>query len=397
VVQKRRSAAQAQAARLQREARRRRLKVIIPVVAGVVVIAVVVTVILLQPDPPPSKALRSAVLTGAPPITITGGSGTYSVVYRLESYDSSGKKSVSTEDVSVRRPFDGRVLVREGNPPSDTVQLDLRSTFALDGDYSTASAVHVGQAKPGVPLGDLRLDTAIDDLVAQKVFVAREQRTVLNRPCQVYRTGQALETLQVSAPTATDYADVCVDADGMELEEVGIERGKLSVYVVALEVTPQAQLTDDTFKIDGTPVPLEQGGTTTTEVDGTKAPVAGFAQFATTPSGFTHKPRYLVTVPQQPSTTGAPPPDPVVTYVDSYVNGNQIVIVEQGASIGAPTPTDAPSLDVDLGPLGKGKFLPGVEGNTLLLNPNADWFLRITGTMTSSALQQFAAGLKLSS
>jgi len=61
-----------------------------------------------------------------------------------------------------------------------------------------------------------------------------------------------------------------------------------------------------------------------------------------------------------------------------------------------PDTLKQPGTDVDLGVLGKGKFLPGVEGSSLVVQPNADWFVRVTGTMASAPLQQLAAGLKLS-
>jgi hypothetical protein len=214
----------------------------------------------------------------------------------------------------------------------------------------------------------------------------------------VYRTGQAIETLQVEAPTDADHADVCIDRAGLVLEEVAVVAGKLSFREVALEVDDAASLGDDVFAIQGDPLPLGQGGSELRPLDPSAAPTAGYWQFATAPPGFEHRGRYVLRepAPESSSTTTAPGTTsaPLESYVDVYVNGPTMLVVHQGPSAAEPTrdTTRAPALDA--GGLGSGHLLAGLVGSTLVTEPRTGWFVEITATLPSTTIGELAVTLQ---
>jgi hypothetical protein len=317
----------------------------------------------------------------------------YRAVYRAEGFGGS-TATVSTEEVSVQRPFDGRVSIREGEPPGGAARFEGRSSYGVYANYSDAGAAQVADDAPTVALGDVRVAASLDELVAQGLFVVGDRRRLLlpaqgsaqaqRRECQTYRTGSPLQGLKITAPTETDYVDVCLDATGLVIEEVAIVGDKLTQRLTAVSLEPDVTLDPAIFAIEGERVGPDQGGAEVTEVDRTVAPTAGYWGLDAAPAGFTHRGRYLV------AGEGS-------SHVDVYVRGVDIVTVRQGAPASEPDLTDAgPRRDIELGPLGTGQLLMRSIGPTLIAHPAGEAFVHVTGTLAPAELQAIARSLRQS-
>src|SRR2546430_14545652 len=117
--------------RPRRRRRRRRRNRRALVVLGVVVLVVVVTgVVLSQVDSAPSVSRTGSVKVAAKGEFAIGSADTYRVVYRNESF--AGRDHVvTTDDLTVRRPFDSRLDSKTGPPPGKDDSSQTVSTFGL--------------------------------------------------------------------------------------------------------------------------------------------------------------------------------------------------------------------------------------------------------------------------
>ncbi len=245
VHRRRQDAAHRTAAARKAARRRRRLKAL----AGVVAVAVVVTgvVFLLRDgsdgDPNdraagPEGAGRHGCPRRSPPPRPPTGPSTGPSPTRERS------RTISTEVVAVQRPFDGRVAILDGEPPGGASRFEGRSTFGVYANYSEAGAVQAAADAPTVALGDLRLGASLDELVRQGLFVLGDRRRAKlgteTRECQTYRTGSPLQSLKITAPTGTDYVDVCLDSTGLILEELAVADGKPTQRLIATSLEVDA-------------------------------------------------------------------------------------------------------------------------------------------------------------
>jgi hypothetical protein len=321
---------------------------------------------------------------------LTAAPASYHAVYRVQTFDKK-RSAVATQELFVRRPFDGRVLIRNGEPPGGAVKYDARSQYTRYGNYANPASPQVAGEPPNVAVGDLRLEASLDDLVGSRLFVPRDRRRVLDRECQVYRTGSPLESLEVKAPKKSDYADACVDQAGIVLEEVAVSAGNVTQHVTAIEVSVDAPLGDDTFQIDGTPVGFEQGGAELSELDPSSLPAPSYWQMANAPEGFSHRGRYLLKTADTTSESGAA----VTSWVDAYVRGIDLVVVQQGPDAALPTANPDAGPTVELGALGTGRLSLGVASTSLVAHPVPGFFVEVTATLPSQALQALTSSLAL--
>ena len=337
-------------------------------------------------DDPPSAELRAKRTSGGA-LAVSAQPSAYRTVYRAENYEGEGV-TVSTEEVAVQRPFEGRVAILEGEPPGGTVRFEGRSAFARYANYTDAGAVQVAGDAPAVALGDLRLAASLDELVKQGLFVIGDRRRARlggeTRDCQTYRTGSPLQGLKITAPTATDYVDVCLDASGLMLEELVVAGGKPTQRLVAMSLDLDARLDRALFTIEGERVGPDQGGAEVTEVDRTVAPAPGYWAPEAAPAGFEHHGRYRV---QGEGTA----------WADVYVRGIDLLTIRQGAPAAEPDLSDAgPGSDTDLGTLGAGKMLLRTNGPTAIAHPAGEAFVHVGGTLSPAEVQVIAAGLRRS-
>jgi hypothetical protein len=255
---------------------------------------------------------------------------------------------------------------------------------------------------PAAALGDLRFDGAIDDLVEAGIFEVRERRQVLGRECQVYRTGNLVESPPLAVPSATTYADVCIDAAGLVLEEVALVDGVAETYEIATVVEVDAPVDEQRFVIEGEPLTLDEGGNQLISLDPAVAPVDGYWVPATPPVGATHVARHTLRtpVPEDQAATGTSttvgPTDPsgryTDTYVDVYATGSTFVVVHQGIVAAATTRDTTLGKDVDAGALGPARVVFGATGSTLVAS-NDTWFVEVTGPLPATELAAIAATL----
>lgn len=386
------AAARTLAARRARSRHRRRQMLLGMAVVVVVAVGVLGFVELRRIEKrPPRPALRAALVKDASgPLALGPEPAGYHAVYRAESYQGS-KLTRSTEEVSIQRPFDGRVTIREGISPTGTIQFDGKSTL---GAYSNATSAGPGQLSDDAPteaFGDLRLTSSLDQLVAKGLFVPRERRHTLDRDCEVYRTGSPLQSLKITAPTATDYADACVNDAGLPLEEVTVVGGKLTQRLTATELVADPGFEPTTFTITGDPVGFDQGGSVLTPLDVNATPAPGYWQLDPAPAGFDHTGRYQLLSPDQ-ATQGAG--DPLSSYVDLYVRGIDVLVVRQGPKASEPDVSSAASAGdpVDLGSLGSGQLMLSSIGPIVAAHPG-DSFVQLTGTMSPADIRGLAGAL----
>ena len=367
--------------------RRRSLKAL----AAVVAVAVVITgVVLLVRDggdgDSPSAELQAQKVSGATgPLAPSAPPRSYRAVYRAEAYQG-GQVTVSTEHVAVQRPFDGRVTILEGEPPGGASRFEGRSTFGVYANYTEGGAVQAAADAPTVALGDLRLAASLDELVRQGLFVLGDRRRARvgseTRECQTYRTGSPLQSLKITAPTATDYVDVCLDSTGLILEELGVTGGNPSQRLIATSFETEPTLDPALFRIDAEKVGPDRGGAIVTEVDRTTAPAPGYWAPGTAPAGFSHQGRYKV----EGTNT---------SWADVYVRGVDLITIRQGTPAAEPDLSDAgPGTDADLGSLGAGKLLLRTIGPTVIGHPGAEAFVHVTGTIGPAEVQALASALR---
>jgi hypothetical protein len=317
----------------------------------------------------------------------------YRVTYRTESEGSSGF-TTGTQDLVVRRPFDATLTVHPDEGSTDDGDVVVTSRMGL---YSYATASGDPQVQAGLPtvaLGDVRFDGVLEDLVDAGLFVARERRAVLGRECQVYRTGQLVELVDVTAPTDDDYADVCIDATGLVLEQVMVQDGDAVTYEIATSVETDVTVTDDDFSITGEPLALDLGGNELVPLDATVAPAAGYWALPTPPDGYEHVGRYaLRSLPSEDATTttvGVVANETVETYVDVYRAGAAFVVVHQGDAALSPGRDTTVGTDVDAGALGSARVAYGLAGSTLVAGTDT-WFVEITAPLSAADLGTLAA------
>lgn len=334
-----------------------------------------------------------------PPVLDDAGElGSYRVVYRVEAFGPGGG-IVDTEVREVRRPFEARVETRAGAPPGDEVTTLSIWTFGVTeiGAIDQERATLLGE--PVVPNGEVGTTADLDDAFDAGVLVhLRQQQRIAGRVCHRYRTGGPVDVVQLSAPTAGDFADLCVDAAGLVLGESWVVDGDLFRRRTAVEVDTDVELDDDRFEHVGDPPRFADGGGLIGEVTpDSQFPDVDHWALTLAPDGFEHRGRFSFT----PSAGDAPPPvtgdaPGVVTGLsDVYEAGPEaVVVVNGGTSNDADALGDLSELDaVDLGELGTGHLRRRVRGGELLVRLEGGRFVKVHGTLSVDRLVEVARAL----
>ena len=299
-----------------------------------------------------------------------------------------------TEDLVVRAPFESHTDVRTNGSFSETREsaLGVAVTKPARGNpVALAPAPEAAGFRPGPIVGDA---------VEEGLLVAREQRTVAGRRCQVYRTSAVFGGTTFAAPTDDlEFVDVCIDADGLLLELVETFEGRYIRQRVAESVAidvdvDDAELTDLPHEQT---VPANQGGGSIRRVDPASAPVGPFLVVDAPPAGYELLGRFEVIPPQpdiaNPNTRG----QVVAATSDVYVNGASMITVERGARLDKADPWDPDDRfpDVDLGPVaGTGEFLAGFTGGEVRALLGSGRFVRVYGTAPLAELTAVARSLR---
>jgi hypothetical protein len=320
-------------------------------------------------------------------VRITSVPAAYTATYRVE--DRSGRNLVvTTERYWVRRPFDSRIETYSSSGRFEGLR---QSAFGVLVNQSPSSEPLNIAVPPSLASGDLRLDAALPAAVAGGAALRRERRRVYGRPCQVYRFGGPVSagTLTAYRPPSVDYADVCVDAHGIVLEEAWTSRDRLIRRRVAVHLSVNPPIDETRFAITLPPSAASLQGSVK------RIPPPRRWTLAAPPSGFESLGSYAVAVPAaaiaQPG--GGPAAAPVST-TDVYVNGPQLVIVDQDPSLVGFVAGDArPIRNVDLSPLHAGQLvLDGRLNEVRGATPDGS-YVRILGTLPPEDLVALARSM----
>ncbi|MCU1391770.1 MAG: hypothetical protein JWM34_198 [Ilumatobacteraceae bacterium] len=379
-----------------------RRNVIAGIVVAVVVAAAIGVYVHSLGGPAPSRNLI-AQPTGEPSNTLFDFDppAAFTATYRLDAYDN-GSTTTSTQTYKVLRPYDAQVISTSGTSPDGDEQWSVTTSLGLYEQSTAADGPSTQAAAPATGLGDYRLDASIDDLVDDGTYVVLDRRSLLGRDCQVYRTGSPVESYTETKPTDTDHVDLCVDHDGIVLEQLTVKSGEVTEHLVATDVDDDPTLTDADFAMSTPPVALSDGGSELDEIATDTAPTSGYWSFSAAPDGYDLQHRYVLhqTIADPDSETASTDAPKVVvdSYVDVYVDGAKTIIVHQGPTTVEPSP-DTAGVDVNVTGLGSVHVASGVRGTTATAHPSspAGWFVDVTGTVPRADLRADIATLVSSS
>lgn len=341
----------------------------------------------------------SEEIADAGELRITDLPSSYRIVYRVDDY-AAGDHTVSTDDLRVTRPFDGRLDRKRGAPPGDDVTSTQIVTFgrlSVPGEGQTRDAAIV--APPDLASGDLRFDVGLPAATEADLVEPREWRRVDERRCRVYRTGGPVGTGNVSPydPEAPEYADICVDREGFMLEELWVSEGRALRRKLATRIEVDEPIPDRLLEHSGEPIPAEQGGGSTRPVEPESYPPGRSWFVRSVPEGFERHGRYAV-VPSQPELVEEENRGRRrASVVDVFTRGIDLLIVDQGGTLGGvdvfrPDPN---ATRVQVGELGEADAIADFRLNEVrvLLEGGSRW-IRIRGTLDFDDLTEVGRGLE---
>ncbi|MEX0874492.1 MAG: hypothetical protein WD646_12375 [Actinomycetota bacterium] len=332
-----------------------------------------------------------------PALRITEVARSYRAVYTVETY-AQDEKTVTTERVWVRRPFQSRVVTLTGPPPGRR-ELSLRqSAFGVLASTSEDAQPLNIAAPPGLSSGDLRIDAVLAESVEDETIELRERREVYGRVCQVYRAGGPVLAgdLDEYEPGSNEYADVCVDRNGLVIEEAWTSDGKFLRRRAAVEVDVDPSIDRDLFEIEA---PEQEGPVrgTVQRVNPATIDADELWSLRETPEGFNYRGKYAVirstaTGPQQQP--GVPTVAPSSTS-DVYTRGPDLVVVDQDPSlIQAIRSEDRPARAIRLNGFDRAEIVVDARMSEVRGETEDDSVVRIYGTIAPSELLELALNLR---
>ena len=333
---------------------------------------------------------------GAPPVEVTSTPASFRITYRVE--DVGPEIGYRTDVVSVRRPWESLLVSRSGRPPGTKELSSQVATFGQRTNRNADQQPVVLELGPVLPASDLRLAGVLGPATEAGRIERREVRRVAGRTCQVYRSADYLSATVLSPPTDELYADSCVDAAGLLLEEVLVSDGKPIARRVAVEVEEDVALGDDLFPSGEPSLPASEGGGNMRRLaDGTTPPGPFFVADAI-PAGFTTMGRYSVVPPQAENFGEDISREDFrrAQIADVYVRGTDVLVVEQGAKLrgAAPFEIDPANPTVDVAPFGPGEVRYGGVGvQVRVLRPEGRFF-QATGTLPAEELAAVLRSLR---
>jgi hypothetical protein len=353
-------------------------------------------------DKPPELSREGSKLVSSardePPLTVDDAPESYRVVYTIEVYQETAIRR-TTDTLEVRRPFESRLVSRAGAQEL-TVRASRLGTLAFgsaQGPIAIASAPTPGSA-------DLRFDPALRDAVEEELVEVREQRRVAGRRCQVYRFGSTVTSGELRPVGSRDeeHADVCIDADGLLLEEVWWKEGRPLQRRIATEVEVGPRLGDATFTIENErALTTEEGNGFFREIRPDTRLQGTSYELPEAPAGFTFRGRYAVQTPRL-SLEGGNPLEPArpredVSQIDVWTNGPDLLVLSTslGADLAALPEDAATAHPVDLGgDLDDAVAVLDLRSNEVRAELEGGRFLRLAGTVPREALVTLARTLR---
>lgn len=332
----------------------------------------------------------------------------YHIVYRV----TAPGIAPYTEALWVERPFESLDETLSGPPPGGALDLarsSLLGSQVLRTGSSEGALIHV---PAGPPQSDVRLDAVVGPALREGYLLDVGQSVVLGRRCTVFRSGSALETAGglVRLKPGQSFVDSCLDDQGLLLSEQTYSHGRLkeSRRAVSVQVGASAGRSGD-YRLPAVATAFDQGGGSFDQVTLSSSPPGLSWAPSWVPPGFEHYGRYAV-VPSQPQAfdqsqpaNGAPNPlglpGSLVTELDDvYVSGPNMIVIEQGVTIGGGI-FRAPrgQVPVELGPvMGAGQLSLSATESVVSAEPDrGSHFVRVGGTVDPSVLLEVARSLRI--
>lgn len=323
---------------------------------------------------------------------------TYRIDYRVEGFGS-GAVVATADRLFVRRPFESRLEsfagpVPDGDPSS--VQISAFGSFSVRGASSERLVV---AAPPGPGISDVRLAASLEDALEDERFELRERRRVVGRECQVIRTAVGLSSGDLQPPrSATEYADTCIDADGLVLEEVLYDGGAPLLRRLAVDVELGVDLDDDLFETGKPSLRTDEGGGFFAELVPGSRPPGTFYEVTEAPERFDHRGRYAVVPTQAELFNDDSREAERLTFVsDVYVDGPDVIVLDQGGTIGGVEPfadVGGVEVDVDVAGAEEAVLTYGQGGPIVIVRLGEGRFLRARTTTDPEVLLDLLAALE---
>jgi hypothetical protein len=309
----------------------------------------------------------------------------YAVTYAIEEQDGDAVRSTSAE-LLVDRPYRSRL---------ETLDAKGKRVALRVVDFGTTDQQQAGEgAKTFMPVPG----PSPDDIRGDRLGAGDgEVRTVADRLCQVHHFGAPVLAGRV---IKGDTTETCIDADGIVLEEVVTAEDGVTSRWLATDVDTAPAIDDAAFHIDGAEaVPAGEGGGSVQEVEPDSTTPGTFYVLDAPPAGFTHRGRYAVVPPQE-----ARPDDEntrahvVAGVADVYERGIDVVVVEQGGTLGQVTPFGAePNRDtIDSLPNvpGVADLGPTIHGSELRVLIPPGRYVKVSGTVPADEVLAIAKMLR---
>ncbi len=323
---------------------------------------------------------------------------TYRATFRYENR-AGGTLRVTTEKFWANRPFASRGETYIGERTTGRPDTVRQSNFGVLASASRGTAEPLNiTVPPSLASGDLRIDAILDQAVERKIVLVREQREVYGRRCQVYRAGSSVLAGDIPTyePRSGEYADVCVDENGIVIEEYWVKDGELLRRRVATELEVGIPIPRSVFRIDVEPSESVSRGAV--EKLPSDAPTAGLWTLGRPPDGFERLGRYAVILSPDavPSIGGQRAPVGPSSTTDVYVRGPDLLVLDQDPGLGVLANLEnRPARKVTVPTLRDAELVLDSRQSEVRGKTPDDSFIRVLGTVAPADLLDLAGSAKL--
>jgi hypothetical protein len=322
----------------------------------------------------------------------------YRITYRIDAGKPIGA-NVTTETLSVLRPWGSLMVTRSGPPPGGAVTDQLTSDFGKLRVTPASGAPTVVSTPPDLAASDLRLDITSAEIVAGGLARWAERRRVLSRDCQVLVTTAPPQGQQLGALRGAhgDQVLSCIDANGLILEQLVTSSGTLLLRREAVQVDTAPQLDPVTFSVqEAATTTTADGGGSVVQVPPSTLPPGPTWFLDHPPAGFTFQGHYAVAEPTSLDINGQPSSNRRAGFTDVWTAGAGVLILDQGGTLfGSPAFSAAPGArPVALGALGTGEEVPGARLGTVRVAMADGRYIRLAGTLPLDQLATLARTLR---
>ena len=336
------------------------------------------------------------VIEDAPDVEIDHTPGAWHIVYRLEEHGGE-EVTVSTDKVWVSRPFESRLETWSGPPPGERQEFVQVGSFARRGTQAADAERLVLRLPPSAAPSDVRVLPILETAETEGLLVRREVREILDRRCQVFRSGSLLSAPALTEPTEDNYAETCIDSSGLVLEEKLVDAGELLSRRIAIEVDEAPDLGSVSFTMpEGEPVPVEKGGGVIQPLTLDSRAPGEFFELPAPPPGFSHRAR-LTVIPPQPDNFSDFAREGFIFggVTDVYERGEDFVAIDQWGTLrGQDLPASPPAIEqVEVDGLGTGGVSLSGAGSELRFDLPGGRFIRLRGPVEPNELTRIAREL----